>query len=455
MKRLLLLAAIALTACERDIYTVTMEATDTGFDRRVAVVRERSNGAQAPPPDELLGPIAALYGHGERPSRDAFAASFADATPADIGGRGALARAETSMGTSLVYIERFRGQDDLSSRIARVQEAAAAIADLFLGWLDTVFETEPAYPAFRETLAGGVLERDLRNIALTVWFERNGGRMAAPGPAERLENNLFVRLTAYLHEHGYVTTDDLARVMSIATDDDAAAALLRAWLARSMGLDVQAPPPSFAPIESAASAGASWGGYLLQSEAARERLALWADGAGLPAGTGDVRSGETATDEVFGYLLVVATGADPAGAESEDEVTLTLACPVRPIQTNGEWSSDHREITWTLTIEPTPGDAYLVPAVAYAAWAEPDKRFQVEHFGYLVLVDEPLAKYCAWRARLGPEEGDRWDRVLASCTNRGQAISVLQSFRPGADPAWSAEQTGLTLMLDALRPTPD
>jgi hypothetical protein len=458
MKRFLLpavMALLALTACERDIYTVMMESTDNGFDRRVVVEREKSNGTRVLPPRELLDPLASLYERGERPTPGVFAASFGEATPADIGGHGAIARSTTSMGASFVYLERFRGEDNLAARLARVQEAATALADLFLGWLDTVIADEPAYPAFRETLAGGVLQTDLRNMALMVWFERNSGRMDAPDPNDDFGHKLLVRLAAYLHEHGYLATGDLAHANSVLSDEDAATGLLRAWLARGMGLDAAAPLPTLAALSSGESAGASWDAYLLQSDAARERLALWADGAELPAETGDLRLGEADPHDVFGSLLLAATGADPTGAESEDEVTVTLACPVRPIHTNGEWSSNQREITWTLSVEPSPGDAYLVPAVAFAAWAEPDKQFQVDHFGYLVLIDEPLAAYCAWRARLGPAEGDRWDHALASCTSRGQAISLLESFRPGDDPAWHAEQTGLTLMLDALRPTRD
>jgi hypothetical protein len=453
MKRLLLLALLALTACERDIYTVTMEATDAGFDRRLVVVRRDSGGVERLPPDDVLAQMDAAYAPGERPAPGTFAASFAGATPADIGGRGALARCVTSMGTSFVYLERFRGEMETSAHVDQIQEAASTVASLALGWLDEVLAEEPTYPAFRAELEAR-LDPDLRNLAMLNWIERNSNRIEEGQDFPHFVRRSGVRLAAYLHERGYVQTSDLPNLMSALSDSDALARGLVGWLARGLGLEAEGLPESLRELATIEALESSWHEYILVSPEALSHLEEWTEKTGITFPSGQDDSDYPERLQIFDHLITIASSARRSDG-AEDEILTILACPVKPIATNGEWSSDHREITWSFSVEPTAKTSYLVPAVAFAAWAEPDKQFQVDHFGYLVLIDEPLAAYCAWRARLGPAEGDRWDHALASCTSRGQAISLLESFRPGDDPAWHAEQTGLTLMLDALRPTRD
>ncbi len=438
------LAALALLgACERDIYTVTMRATDAGFNRHIEVLHENHNGARTLPSQDLLRQIAGQYGHAGPVEKGAFDGSFERDTPGDIGGHGTFLRSATSLGTTHIYLERFRGDDNLSARVERVQDAASTFAELVLGWLDAALAGEPAWPALRESLAGGRLESDARNLALTVWLEKNGARTTRAAPAD--DEDVILRVIAYLHEHGYVADADLLALSGGADQPDSVAALVTRWLSRGMHVADPGASDALAAISTDETLGASWDAYTA-SAGAMQILTRWAERAGVPFPE-DSTAPEVGA-ELLNHLTTVATGSEPTDQGAEDEVTLSLACAAEPTLTNGEWSAETGYITWTFTVEPSPESSYLLPALAAAMWAEPDETFQTEHFGSVVLTGDSLASYCAWRGRLGEDEGARWDAMLAGVHDHDEARAAIDAFTFDGVP--SDEVTGRTILLGAL-----
>ncbi len=437
-------AAIALLgACERDIYSVQLEPTGSGFQRELKVVRERHDGQRSAPPAEILDRLSALYGGPEPQTFATFGAAFGVETPDDVGGRGALARQTTPLGTVFVYIERFRGEDDPSARLARTQQAASVAAGLVLGWLDRELADEPQWPALRATLADGKFDRDFRNMAILAWLAKNSARFGAAAPEPADEQALLIQLGAYLHEHGYITGAQLPLAWKALADDGGLSPLLVAWLARAMGVGEDALPEAFASDDAL---GASWEAYLQESPGADRRLRRWAERAEL-ASPDDAEIG---LDDLVGHVATIATGSEPSDAGDEDEVHVSLGVAVEPITTNGSWDPDAGQVTWSFQVEPTEDAAYLTPAVAFAAWAEADEAYQTGRFGRVVLMGEQLAAYAAWRAGLSPDERSRWDRFVDGLTPGGDTLQAINGYQPGEDPAWAESRDGRAILRDAL-----
>lgn len=439
--RLIVPLLLLLTACEHDVYTVRMTPSDHGFQRTLQVVRQESNGNTKTPPREVLDPISSLYGIDARAANTRFAAAFGPDTPDDVGGRGRLDRVESSLGASFLYLERFRGDDDLSARVERVQDAAAVLAATGADWLDHALAGERSY----KSAAADIRERlghDARNLALLAWLAKNANRHANDGPEAQDGEDLTGAIVMYLFEHGYITADPLAAAAVSIDDDQSLPRLIVEWLAREIHADPDNPPDSLRTISTSAGMTESWDAFLAAQGPAAERLHAWARQTGVPAEDGDLQA-------LLGHVFTIATGTEPSEGGAEDQVDLRLACPVEPFKTNGAWSEGEREIAWHFTIEPSADTPYLVPAIAFAAWAEPDEASQTAHLGAVVLKGQNLAAYCAWRSRLAESEGRRWDAFVASLDGT-DLTRKLGRYEPGQDPAWSADRTGRSILFDAL-----
>src|SRR5439155_26443396 len=74
-----------------------------------------------------------------------FIGQFAGHTPNDIGGHGGFTNFVSSLGTGWIYVERFRGNDNLLSRINQATTAADQLVDLLVSWSRVELGKHPKY----------------------------------------------------------------------------------------------------------------------------------------------------------------------------------------------------------------------------------------------------------------------------------------------------------------------
>ena len=68
---------------------------------------------------------------------------------------------------------------------------------------------------------------------------------------------------------------------------------------------------------------------------------------------------------------------------------MTLISPAAPFATNGNWNAINGEIEWMRSIS----RGMELPALMYAAWSNPHEKYQLDHFGGIVVDGESLARY--------------------------------------------------------------
>jgi hypothetical protein len=118
----------------------------------------------------------------------------------------------------------------------------------------------------------------------------------------------------------------------------------------------------------------------------------------------------------------------------------------RPAVTNGEYKEASRELHWQArNCQPME-----LPAILFAAWADANEDFQKEHFGRVLLVDEPLVDYNRWRSQLSPDHRAEWDKFVDSLEPGPGLIERLRRFRFAGDDAKSEPPAGAALLVEKL-----
>ena len=123
-------------------------------------------------------------------------------------------------------------------------------------------------------------------------------------------------------------------------------------------------------------------------------------------------------------------------------LSVSLVLPARPVFTNARSSKDKPgSLSWSAQVGDRPRKgAGSLPVVCYAFWSLPDRRFQEEHFGKIVLKGEDLGSHCLWRGALDEEEAGEWSQFLADLSPGKTLIDRLRAFRftregPAAKPS--------------------
>ena len=134
--------SIVLAGCTTSRYDVELEPTDAGMKRSLTFTKnvEDEDGKPTYSKDELkkLDAIASVYdadkaSEAKEVTRK-FSGVFANRMPQDIGGSGEYRRWQTSLGHASVYVERFRGNDDLLSILQRLGQRVDAGIDHLIAW---------------------------------------------------------------------------------------------------------------------------------------------------------------------------------------------------------------------------------------------------------------------------------------------------------------------------------
>ncbi|HEV2693018.1 MAG TPA: hypothetical protein VG347_09015 [Verrucomicrobiae bacterium] len=426
---------VLVTGCPHNDYTVELKPTAHGMERTLTFYRldgSDSNGVpnyQEFSSNELVA-ITHIYPAGavtEDGQRHIAKSEFAGAMPGDVGGAGGYTNYVTSLGESGIYIERFRGNDDVAGKTLKQYRAADQLADLVVGWSKGEFGHERGYKKLRAFLDG-----DFRNDL------KNAGQYFQLGTVNDLANTnapeeYAARFFQYLIERGYLKLSDVASIPGLPGGNESEPALMQLMqklVAEKMEIPAGGPlPKSLSILTNEAALQKSWEGYLAKSDRYRAQHKAWEEMVKANPKLEEPKPAEAA-DELVMNLLGISS---EFGGEA-DHLTVKLALKHAPDHSNGKWQNGR--VVWEADLPVSR----LLPVVCYASWNNPDETFQKAHFGSVLFTGDELSKYDLWRNGLGAEDGQRWDAFVAGLQPgdglKGK-IETFQAAKSGGDPLYA------------------
>ena len=452
LRNTLVLGAIAtafLPGCQEDHYEIEMVSKDGRLQRTLTCYRQdietREDGATTRkyvefPPEEL-GRIAKIYQRRletDDPNVHKFEGSFEGNTPQDVGGSGFYVRLDSEMGSGGVYLERFRGNDDLLDQIERSTKAADRLINLLIGWFESEIRPYGTPRKYRPLLKffNRELRRDFKNAGLYCWAHR----LKETDETGKNEEALM-RLILYFVERGYFEPLEMP-ILYRAWEDfleednrDLFVLLLRRVVASQGAPEEDRPldePLAF--LGTGETLTSSLREYLRTTREFRALVNQW-----NKKKRQDRPAEPPEPEEVLRPLIDDLFLAQKGGGA---RLSVSLVLPARPVFTNARSSKDKPgSLSWSAQVGDRPRKgAGSLPVVCYAFWSLPDRRFQEEHFGKIVLKGEDLGSHCLWRGALDEEEADEWSQFLADLSPGKTLIDRLRAFRftregPAAKPS--------------------
>lgn len=441
------LAAVALlfaSACDYDKYVIDMRPEGDSFRR--TIVCWRADDTARPP---KITPVAgfkvdeikkAYPPKSEVPDLEkgkrGFGATFAGATPQDIGGAGSCTRFRSEMGDLYLYVERFRGNPDQAAVLARAAYCADQLAELVALWFASEMKDEPRLPALL-TFIRGPFREDMRNVSLYFWMPQTArnGRKGGENHAEEFA----VQGAQFLSERGYLKVGDLPVLLGAMSrqqerDVTPALRLIQRLAATRMGVAQDQPAPeSLGFLGDAKRVTGSYERFR-QTKVYRD----WLAAIDVKRVTGKVEPRLDAFDRDQPVESMVQRMAGLALWFGEDKVELTLHCNVKPFATNGTWEEPTGSVGWAEGLPPEDG----LPLMVYAFWTVPDEAFQKSHFGKRILESDKLGQYVFWRTTLTPPEAREWAKFLATLKPGGELLPRVKAWRFAADRALPEGEAG-------------
>ena len=422
----LLLLALACLGCERDCFEIEVAPRGDGFQRKLTCWHEKSDkeSERTALSQAQLECLAKLYDSRETPdgaAKQTFSGRFSVVTPADVGGAGSLKYFESPFGSCSIYVERFRGSDDLEAELAKRRRAADQLTDLLLGWLQAELGDQPGFDRLRRFVDRD-FRRDLTNLGLHVWSADVATRYQPKSGEE-----FVVRVWQYLVERGYFAPKDMPVLVRAVSHNQPGQLLklIQRLVARKMGVaDGDPVPGRLAILIDPERLKVSWTKYIEGTEPFKARLANWerekrADpNAERP--TAEDLLEELAGEALFKFELF----ARP------DSLKLRLICRTEPFMTNGKWEEEAGAVTWSTNLDEHPS----LPVVCFAAWSQPNAGAQTKRFGRLVLTGRSLAEYVLWYRSLSDAEHAAWDEFISGLKPGGELKPAVESFRFTGDP---------------------
>ncbi len=419
-------------------YTVEITPAGDGFERKLTCSKNVASG--------VLDRFGKLYG--KRVGKYSFVKTFTS-VPKDINESGSFVYFGTEMGSSSLYVERFVGDDDLTSKFEETLRGIDILTDLLIGWFEMELGEEPNFETLRR-FCDERLRRDIKNMYAYLHL----GEIASGERMEEHRSEFWARTYHYFAKRGYFDQIELSEIIrAVNYSNDRAdygrlMSIVQRFVAAGMGYeDADVLPESLGFLANARTAETSFEKYIqttdLYKDAWDKEKAKDDDPNAEPPEAWEVVFKETGILD-FSSLGLFA-----------DEYTyeVSLNCGSKPISSNGKWDEQTKTLTWSAT---TPEGSSGWNTFFYAAWSTPNKQFQTEHFGKLVLKGENLAEYCLWREGLSQEDAEEWDSFLLTLHPGTELAKKLASFRFSADPpeASGLAQTPQRLIDEGIRKTP-
>lgn len=381
-----------------------------------------------PMPEGELQQIADAYGV-DTPENGArkfeFSGDFTHRMPDDVGGFGTLTMYEAELGRTWVYVERFRGEDQLTTTLAGREQLVDEVVDAAVHWLNGELVGTRDFNQVQDLL-DGPLRVDLHNVAAYAWLAQAISETGVEAdPAIGFE--ILVRLGQFGLERDYFKPADLPELAQVANGQDGAAllALIRRLLTTKLGPDAGVDEWRF--LDSPENVTTSINEKLGDYPPYQEYVTKWRENRD-PSET-------PKPGDWLGGLVLQASGITLGGG---DALHVALHCPVRPFRTNGDWSDEEAVIVWDKRLTPRDADPEsrqsVLPVELFAFWSVPNDAAQTDHFGHVVLRDERLAEYVMWREALPTAESAEWEDFVAGLRPTTILRDQIEAFRFSSDP---------------------
>ena len=453
-----LMMTIVLAGCEHDHFLIEVRPHGQAFQRKLTCWHVSGEGGKEirPLAKEELDRIGKIYQKSETiegGQKHVFTGRFTGKTPADVGGAGSYTHFTSPLGSTSSYIERFRGNDDLEAGLAKRRAAADKLTELTIGWVQSEMGQGPEVDRLKKFLDKD-LRQDLKNIAIYGWAAE-----AADNYKPDLEAEFVLRIAHYLYERGYLSPQDVPKLLPPVMDDDPTPLLshLQRLVAGKMGVPADGPlPESLAFLSDPDRVAASWEKYVRTTDLFKKRLEQWKE---------EKKTNPDADEPAPEDLLVDLVGElafEFRIFDEDDVVELKLHSGQKPYATNGQWDDEADAVDWSK--KPLRPNAPL-PVFCFALWSQPDREFQKTHFGKVLLGDWELAEYVVWYLGLEGKEVEEWDRFIAGCKPDTDLKAAVEAFRFSSDPKpdpkkpdekpASLADTPRRLILGALQPDED
>ncbi len=392
-----------------------------------------------------------------------FSRVFGSTLPQDIGGDGHYVRYESSLGRVRIYVERFRGSDNMYASLETRRKAVDQLVDLIVSWFESELRGQPEWPKLR-TFLDAQFRVDLQNLSLLVWstnvrdvFESNDSLA-----------EVALRAAQYCVERNYASYEDapaLRRQLQDALQRDDAGALLariRRFLAERAGRADGHWNQALTFLSDWTRVQVSWHRFFWQSPYFKKHVAdikrehghsfgskASAAAPMSPGSTSNLpdtksiisaRFAAEEEGELMGNLLWSAFQPSSHFLSDVSRVRATLETPRKPFWSNGKWNEKEQRVEWSPLIAELPQPdreksplAFEWPTLCFAAWDEPNKEKQKQIFGRTGLTGPQLLDYCLWYQGLSTLEKHEWEAFLPILRD-DQPAARLKAFRFSNEP---------------------
>lgn len=436
--------SFVLAGCTTSVYDVELEPTDDGIKRTLTFTQNVENEDGTPTYSKKerrkLSQIARGYdlekGSDGGNVTSKFTGLFANQMPQDIGGSGEYRRWETSLGSVSVYVERFRGSDDLLFILERWGQHVDDAVDQMTAWFESELKDEEGFQRL-QTFLDGEFRRDIKNVGLYFWPLQFQKRLEDDGEDEWTEQAM--RAAHYLAEREYFAIEDIPSLTRAAIEYESGNRtqclyeILQRLFASKMGTTESQPIPAclnFLASEEAITKSSS--DYLRSTDEYKKLLAEWE--------ASDQRAPKPKPSDVWNSSDLAAQIIRFGG----EVVSVRLKSGTVPFATNGEWDAETKTVKWRRSVAVLEPDDDSIGLFAFALWSQPNSETQIDHFGRTVLDEFALGQYCVWYHGLNKLERQQWDSFLSTITPDSNIIPKLESFRfhrePTADPTSESDE---------------
>jgi hypothetical protein len=474
---------LAAAGCEEKVYQIEQWPREDKLWRRLTVSRQQGKGA----PQDLnnfdkaeIARIAQLYGVGAPKmagSRATFVGAFASALPHDVGGDGHYVHWESPLGSVSIYVERFRGSDDLVATLETRRKTVDQLVDLVIGWFEAELRDVPDWPALRRFL-DVAFRHDLYNLSLYGW-------LTGTLPESESKNPEFAfRVIQYLVEKRYASYEEapalVREIDGMFRRNESGpffTRLRRLLLAR-------AAAPADGPLargldflKNPTTAWASWRHYLEKTPFYERELAEFrrrkeedehqkakTGGPALANAAEQKREPPIAIDKEefarevsFKFLNAFID----FGMGGSSLAKVSLETPRKPFWTNGKYNANEHRVEWSQRIPEASRSANWPssewPGFCCAAWDDPNEQAQNHLLGKVGITRESLFQYNLWYQSLSNHEKHEWDVFLPTVRGDAKSGERLEGFLFSDEPAGRkgserVAATGATAILEVVGP---
>lgn len=460
----------AASSCDTKTYRVELTPKGDKIERTLTISRRERDLADQERSE--LGRIARLYGAQapRLPAKSAqFNGTFSNILPKDIGGDGHFAHWDSPLGRVCVYVERFRGNDDVQGSLESERKAVDELVDLLVGWFEFELHGSPDWPALRGFLDKSFRE-DVQNLRLYAWALT----IDNVSDSKALDAEIGFRAAQYFVERGYFTYEEAPALLRALTallqrgDTARLLAIIRRFPAfHSITHSGGRPADSLGFLSDPQRASASWHRYFEQTEYFKQHKAQAAHPDRGPqekpnAPAAPTKSNRERADDVLTELSQKAFPILDLHLFGEsNQLELSLAAIREPFWTNGKWVAGGRRVAWSKQIPAltNPGDPFDRdwPRMCFAAWDEPNEEAQARLLGSARVTSENLFEYCLWYQGLSRQEQQEWNAFLPTSRNEKPPFKSLDEFRFSDEPATNSGSErvafpGVNVIKNALEP---